>query len=65
MNKETGQKNEVGAGWQNEDGSITIVLDYKIVLSQRKGDVYTLFPAFPVEEKQTKVKDDKTKTTQK
>jgi hypothetical protein len=44
MNKDTSQKAEVGAGWQNTDGSITIQINPCSVLNDDKKYVITLFP---------------------
>jgi hypothetical protein len=45
LNRETDQRGEVGAGWQNEDGSITIELNPSCVMTDdKKKYLYTLFP---------------------
>jgi hypothetical protein len=44
MRRDTDQKNRVGAGWFNEDGSISIVLDSFIVLESHPQLILTLFP---------------------
>lgn len=44
LNKETDERGEVGAGWLNGDGSITIKLNMCVVLSQSQDVVLTLFP---------------------
>lgn len=35
----------VGAGWLNEDGTVTIVIDPFVVLRPKKGYSFHLFPA--------------------
>lgn len=44
LNKRTGEKGDVGAGWRNEDGSISIKLNMHVVLRQSRDHVLTLFP---------------------
>lgn len=44
LDKSTEQKGEVGAGWENEDGSITIQLNPCVILTPDKSKVLTLFP---------------------
>ena len=44
LNKITEQKGEVGAGWANEDGSISIVLNPCITILGNDSLVLTLFP---------------------
>lgn len=44
MNKATNEKARAGAGWLNEDGSISIDLDAFIVLPASPDLVLTLFP---------------------
>lgn len=44
MNKVTEQKADVGAGWLNEDGSISIKLNLCVVLTSSADLVITLFP---------------------
>ena len=44
LNKATGKKGIVGAGWQNPDKSITIVLDPFVALKPSPEWVFTLFP---------------------
>lgn len=44
MNKKTDLKGDVGAGWQNPDGSISIDLNAFVVLSGGRELVLTLFP---------------------
>lgn len=43
MNKDTDERNRVGAGWINPDGSISIVLSPFIQLSASKSLVLNLF----------------------
>lgn len=46
LNKKTSAKNEnAGAGWVNEDGSITLVLNPCVVLESNSDLLYTLFLA--------------------
>lgn len=47
LDKVTGQRDRVGAGWLNKDGSITIRLNMCVVLSENDlmDRVLTLFPA--------------------
>lgn len=44
LNKTTQEKNRVGAGWSNPDGSISIRLEAFIVLAPSPDLVLTLFP---------------------
>lgn len=44
LDKSTGQTNEVGAAWENENGSIAIRLNLYIVLHHNPNLVLTLFP---------------------
>ncbi len=44
LNKKNNRKSEVGAGWLNKDGSITIQLDECVVIKPTNKHVYTLFP---------------------
>lgn len=44
MNKETNEKNTIGAAWLNPDRSISMVLDPFIVMSANKNLVITIFP---------------------
>jgi hypothetical protein len=44
MDKFNDFKGRIGAGWQEEDGSISIALDPLVVLSERSGLVIKLFP---------------------
>lgn len=44
LNKKTERKSVVGAGWSNDDGSVTIVLNDFVVLPQNEDTVITLFP---------------------
>ena len=44
MDKDTGYKVEAGAGWQNPDGSITVVMNPCINLTYAKNIVINLFP---------------------
>lgn len=43
LNKDTDEKGELGAAWKNEDGSISIVLNAKVTISQNEMEVLTLF----------------------
>lgn len=43
MNKDTNEKNRVGAAWTNPDGSISIVLSAFIQLNASKSLVLNLF----------------------
>jgi hypothetical protein len=45
LNKANERRGEVGGGWLNEDGSITVKLNPCIVLQDDPDLVYTLFPA--------------------
>lgn len=47
LNKVTEAKGQIGAAWRNEDNSISIVLDPKVVLTQTKDEILTLFPERP------------------
>ena len=44
LDKTTSEAGKIGVGWQNEDGSITIVLNHKVYLAQNRNEVITLFP---------------------
>lgn len=44
LNKRTSDKFYIGAGWSNSNGSISIVLNDMVVLTQSKDLVLTLFP---------------------
>lgn len=44
LDKVTSQKSEVGAGWLNPDGSISIKLNLCVCLWQQANLVLTLFP---------------------
>ena len=44
LNKDTEERGEIGAGWKNDDGSISIVLNPCINLQASKNIVLTLFP---------------------
>lgn len=44
LDKITERANEVGAGWQNEDGSISIQLNLCVELASNPNLVITLFP---------------------
>lgn len=46
FDKDTEESGEVGAGWRNDDGSISIRLNGWVVLSQRdlRNQLLTLFP---------------------
>lgn len=43
FNKVTGKATNVGAGWANENGSVTIVLDPFVVLKQRAAFSFHLY----------------------
>lgn len=43
MNKATGEKRKIGAGWKNTDGSITVALDSFTVLQSSPDLVLHLF----------------------
>lgn len=46
LNKRTNSKNILGGAWKNEDGTISVVLDDFVVLSQHSKELLiTLFPA--------------------
>lgn len=49
LNKRNEERGTVGAGWKNDDGSITIQLNTSVVLTQSKDIVLTLFPDKPNE----------------
>jgi hypothetical protein len=44
LNKGTGEKGKIGVGWVNTDGSISIVLNKKVVLTENPEEVLMLFP---------------------
>jgi hypothetical protein len=44
LNKGTEDKGNVGRGWRNDDGTITIVLNPFVVLEASKALLITLFP---------------------
>lgn len=46
FDKDTEESGEVGAGWLNDDGSISVRLNHWVVLDQRqlRGSILTLFP---------------------
>ena len=44
LNKTTNGRTEVGAGWLNNDSSITIVINPMVLLRESKEHVITLFP---------------------
>lgn len=44
LNKVTDERGCVGAAWKNDDGSVTILLDYCVVLPGGKDNLITLFP---------------------
>ena len=45
LNKKTGRKNQsAGAGWNNPDGSISIVIDPGVCLSDNQEHIIFLFP---------------------
>ncbi len=44
LNKNTERRGTVAAGWKNPDGSISIVLNDKVMLYQDKDEVLALFP---------------------
>jgi len=50
LDKTTAHKTECGAGWQNKDGSISIVLNPCIVMQHDPNLVFTLFPNTPKED---------------
>lgn len=60
FNKTTGQRGEVGAGWKNEDGSITINLNPCVVLTPDSNIAITLFvndsPAVRAQERRANYK---------
>ena len=45
LNKQTEGRGEIAAGWLNEGGSITIVLNPMVAIKQDKDILLTLFPA--------------------
>jgi hypothetical protein len=45
LNKSTNEKNNVGAAWKNDNGTISIRVDYCVVIHSSKDLVLTLFPA--------------------
>jgi len=54
LNKTADTKcNDAGAGWKNEDGSISIVIAPGVILKEDANLIYTLFP---IEEKKGKTK---------
>lgn len=45
LDKATGQKSgKIGAGWQNENGSISLKVDMCVVLTSNPNLILTLFP---------------------
>lgn len=44
LRKDTDEKNRVGVGWQNEDGTVSIVLDSFVKLESHPKLILTLFP---------------------
>lgn len=44
MNKDTNEKRKIGAGWKNDDGSISIDIDCFTVISAHPALVITMFP---------------------
>lgn len=44
LNKKTEERGEIGAGWLNQDGSVSIKLNLFINLKANKDLVITLFP---------------------
>lgn len=52
LHKVSKASSEVGVGWQNPDGSISVVLNVGTVLSwhDRHECILTLFPRFPNEQ---------------
>jgi len=44
FNKKTEESGHIGAAWFNENGSISLVLEPKVMLVQRRDEVLTLFP---------------------
>ncbi len=44
LNKRTNTKSELGAGWLNDNGSITLVLNECVVIQHNSELVYTIFP---------------------
>ena len=45
MDKDTGDKGNIGAAWQNDDGTISIKLNACVYLAQGSNIRITLFPA--------------------
>lgn len=45
LDKRTEEKGQIGAGWENADGSISIALNPMVTLRQDKEVVLTLFRA--------------------
>jgi hypothetical protein len=44
LNKRTDERGSVGAAWVNEDTTISIVLNDRVVLRQHPDEILTLFP---------------------
>jgi hypothetical protein len=44
MNKLTEEKGTLGGAWRNEDGSISLVLNAKVMVQQNVNEVLMLFP---------------------
>jgi hypothetical protein len=45
MNTETGDRTgKIGAGWLNEDGSVSVRLDDGVCIQQQRNVIFTLFP---------------------
>lgn len=44
LNKVTNEKYILGAGWKNDDGSVTVVLNDFVVITSTKDLLLTLFP---------------------
>lgn len=53
LDKDTDVKGSVGAGWLNDDGSISVVLNPWVVLNANKSLVLTLFPIKETDESRT------------
>ena len=49
LNKKTEQRGKVGAGWRNEDGSISIRVNPWVVIDSNPDVILTLFPVKPEE----------------
>lgn len=64
LNKVTGEKGDLGAAWLNANGSISLKLNTKVVLTQTADEVLTIFPLTQAEQGWDSSKYDKTPPTE-